>query len=221
MDELKRYVERLFAHTRHSNSIKDLKDEIYSNMLAKKQDLIQQGRPEQEAIAEAKESITSVDELIDGMQLTYVNRFKADCAQTAFLYSVILWILNIPMILLHAGTFSFVAFLTMVAVGIGYFSLRKRNTDELVFLQADQYLRMAKTAWLVWGIFFAVCVICITSLQFGSTLWFGRSIEVTGPYQFGLLALRYYIPLVSILIPLSISSFPKLCSKYEGSNITR
>ena len=36
MDELKQYVDSLFSHQKASSETADLKDEIYSNMLARK-----------------------------------------------------------------------------------------------------------------------------------------------------------------------------------------
>lgn len=54
--------------------MKDLKEEILSNMLAKQDDLIAQGWDAEAAAEKAKESLSAVDSLIDGNQLTDLKK---------------------------------------------------------------------------------------------------------------------------------------------------
>lgn len=74
MTDLKKYVDALFRHQPSTPEIEDLKEEILSNMLAKRDDLITQGFEEETAAEKAKESLSSIECLIEGNQLTYINR---------------------------------------------------------------------------------------------------------------------------------------------------
>jgi len=48
-----------------------------------------------------------------------------------------------------------------------------------------------------------------------SNLWFSRPIKIDGPYNFALMLARYFTPLVTIVLPLSINSLPKYIIKNE------
>ena len=78
MIDLQKYVDGLFRHRRLTPEVKDLKEEILSNMLAKRDDLIAQGLSAERATEKAKESLSEVDYLIDGNQLTDVSKYHLD-----------------------------------------------------------------------------------------------------------------------------------------------
>lgn len=215
MDELKKYTDDLFAHQPYTVKVQDLKDEIYSNLLAKKQDLINQGFSEDEAIAKTKESILSIDNVIEGNQLTYINRFKAECRQTLLLYATILWILSIPMLIVGAMPFSAITFLLVVAFGISYLGSKKQNHDDTAFINGYRYKTIRTTVWIIWLIFFAVCTVTISAILFGSNIWFARPVQIKGPYEFASIAAKYYIPITTILFPIAIGSFPQILAKNE------
>jgi hypothetical protein len=59
MNELREYVDCLFAHYKQTIKIKDLKEEIYGNLEARKNDLISTGVSEAEAIESAKKKGTA------------------------------------------------------------------------------------------------------------------------------------------------------------------
>lgn len=103
MEELKSYVELLFSRYRNSARILELKEEILSNLEAKVEDLTAQGMEKEEAVRQAKASITSVDGLIDGNCLVYYNRYKTEVTQVAVLYGVIAWILTLPLKIVDTG----------------------------------------------------------------------------------------------------------------------
>ena len=73
MNELQEYVEQLFRHQKKTAETEDLKEEILSNMMARKSDLLSQGFDEQTAIKKTKESLCSVGELIEDCQFTYTS----------------------------------------------------------------------------------------------------------------------------------------------------
>ena len=209
MDELKKYTDELFAKQRQTAKIRDLKDEVYSNLLAKKQDLISRGLSESEAIAKTKDGFSSVDPMIEGNQLTYINRFKKDCLQTLLLYGVILWLLSIPTIIMGMP-FSFITFVIMAGLGVSYLKSNQSNQDEIAFINGDRFKTVCRTAWIIWGTFFAVCAATVTAVMYGSNIWFGRPVHIAGPYEFASIAILYYMPATTILLPIAISSFPKI-----------
>ena len=86
MIDLQKYVDGLFRHQRLTPEVKDLKEEILSNMIAKRDDLIAQGLSAEKATEKAKESLSAIDYLIDGNQLTDVGKYHLDFFLAASLY---------------------------------------------------------------------------------------------------------------------------------------
>lgn len=74
MNELRDYVDSLFIGHRKTAQTRDLKEEIYGNLEARKADLISLGTSEAKAMEQAKNSITSIEGLIDGNK-------EVDCQQ--------------------------------------------------------------------------------------------------------------------------------------------
>lgn len=64
MNELRMYVEHLFEGKVLTPENIELKEEIYGNLVARYEDLIASGFDESEAIAQTKESMTSIDDVI-------------------------------------------------------------------------------------------------------------------------------------------------------------
>ena len=64
MNELRMYVEHLFEGKMLTPENIELKEEIYGNLVARYEDLIASGLDESEAIAQTKESMTSIDDVI-------------------------------------------------------------------------------------------------------------------------------------------------------------
>ena len=59
----------------------------------------------------------------------------------------------------------------------------------------------------------------ITAVHFSSNIWFGTPIEISGPYQFGVVGAAYALPWLSIMIPLLVQQAEKLLDQeaiYEG-----
>lgn len=212
MTDLKKYVDELFRHQRITPEIKDLKEEILSNMIAKRDDLIAQGFEEAAATEKAKESLSSIDSLIDGNQLVYINRYHAQCLQTALLNCIIFWIFSLPLLFLHYtyGVFSYIGFLLTLIFGIIYLMQNKKQSNAVAFLSVTASERRKKVVWIVWGIFFVVYAGTMAAITFGSNIWFGRPLNISGPYQVANIAIRFYLPLLTIIIPITISSFTKL-----------
>ncbi len=213
MNELQAYVEALFRHRRATPQVEDLKEEILSNMLAKRDDLIAQGVDEKTATARAKDSLSAVDFLLDGNQMTDVGAYRLECAQTALLNSILFWIFSLPLLFTGFRTVPYLGLFLTVGLGIFYLWQRKQAPHAVAFLSLTASRRRKKIAWLVWGLFFAVCVGIVLALAFGSDLWFGRPLRITGPYQMASLASGIYLPLLTIFLPVTCGSFTKLLLK--------
>jgi len=218
MDELKQYVEMLFSHQKSSPENLDLKEEIYSNMTAKKNDLIQQGVSELDAISKAEKSIVAIDGLVGNKQLTYINRYNTEKLQTLLLASIVMWILSIPTILVRVELFSFGAFLLVALFGVLFLNNQRKDQKPIAFMDTTSCKKLRKTAWIIWGVFFFVCAAAVSAVLFGSNLWFSRPLNITGPYQFGAAAVRYYLLFITIVFPIVINGFPKIMDKNERND---
>ena len=64
MNELRMYVEHLFEGKVLTPENIELKEEIYGNLVARYEDLIASGLDESDALAQTKESMTSIDDVI-------------------------------------------------------------------------------------------------------------------------------------------------------------
>lgn len=65
MNELRMYVERLFEGKVLTAENIELKEEIYGNLMARYEGLLAEGVDEREALRRTKESMTSVEEMLD------------------------------------------------------------------------------------------------------------------------------------------------------------
>lgn len=215
MDELRNYVDGLFRHQHETTEIKELKEEIISNMTAKRSDLIAQGMGEAEATQKAKESLASIDGLVEGNQLTYVDRYHKECLQISLQNCIIAWIFSLPLLFTTYAPYSYLGCLTTAILGLLYFIKTRRTGDAAAFLSVSVCQRRGKRVWIIWGLFFLVAVGSMAALTFGSNLWFGQGVSITGPYQLANIAVRFYLPLLTIAIPVAVGSFTKILLKHE------
>lgn len=79
MTDLEKYVNGLFRHQKMTPELADMREEIISNMTAKRDDLIARGMDPEQAAEKARESLQDVDFLVDGNQLTDVGKYRLDC----------------------------------------------------------------------------------------------------------------------------------------------
>lgn len=215
MKELEQYVDALFAHQKRTAEATELKEEILSNMEAKRTDLLAQGMAPAEATQKAKESLTSVEGLIEGTQLTYIDHYQAECLQDALLASTIFWILSLPLLFTGFAPFSLCGLLTTAGFAAAYLVKRTALSDAVAFVSATACKRRIRWAWGLWGLFFLVCATGAAALTFGSAIWFGRPAAITGPYQFAAAGARFYAPLLTIVIPITIGGCTRRLAKHE------
>ncbi|MBE9914595.1 hypothetical protein G8C92_11185 [Paenibacillus donghaensis] len=220
MNPLQKHVEELFAGYKPNRQVRELKDEILSNLEAKVADLAADGMEYSQAVEQAKAGIASIEGLIEGQVFYDVSRYRTELVQTALLYCLAAWIVTIPMRLVGiAGQLSLLLPAIAVILGIIYFAVRKPAAgDNRRFEPFDHAAaaRNRKLAWILWSIFMLAMTASTTALHMGSNIWFGRPLHISGPYQFGVLAASYVRPLVSIVIPLLFNVSIRLKLKYEA-----
>lgn len=218
MTELKEYVDELFRHQPVMPEIQDLREEILSNMAAKRDDLMAQGMEKGLATIKAKESLSSIDLLIEGNQLTDLGKYRFECSETALLHCIIYWILSLPLLYTAHGIFCYAGLLSTVILGANYILRRVRLSGQAAFLSIKTKKRHQKIAWIIWGLFFAIYAMTMAGLSFGSDLWFGRPINIDGPYQIANLTAGIYIPVITVIVPITFGSFTKLLEKSRIEN---
>ena len=76
MDDLKRYVNRLFVGYKETAEVRELKAEVLSNLEARVADYTGEGMPRGEAVARAKSNLGTVDLLISHQKPVRINRYK-------------------------------------------------------------------------------------------------------------------------------------------------
>jgi len=220
MDVLRNHVENMFRSYKENKQIRELKNEILSNLEAKAADLAANGMEYNDAVNKAKDSITSIDHLIDVNIRVYINKYKLEYLQIVLLYSIIAWIVTIPLKIIGAGILiNLLFFILSFIIGIFYFQLCRKEKVEYFsiesFLNIQRAYKIRKIAWILWLLFIVSSILLTTAVQFGSNIWFSRPVNISGPYQFAVMVLRYMLPFISIIFPLIINAAPKLILRYE------
>lgn len=213
MTDLQRYVDGLFRHQRLTPEVQDLKEEILSNMIAKRDDLIARGLSAEDAAEKAKESLPTIDSLIDGNQLTDVGKYHLECTQTLLLSCIVYWIFSLPLLFTHYALFSYAGLALVVVSGCAYISRKGKRESTVAFVSVAASERRSRIAWIIWGTFFLVAAGTMAGLTFGSDIWFGRPLNITGPYDMANIAVRFYLPLLTIVVPITISAFSRTLLK--------
>jgi len=104
-ENLRTYIENLFAQAPNTPKVMELKEELLSNLTAKYDDLIMQGRSEDDAYKIAVGGIGDVDELIKGLENDKIYNYarqESDRRKSAVLVSVAvgLYIISIASVVL-------------------------------------------------------------------------------------------------------------------------
>lgn len=213
MTDLQNYVDGLFRHQPLTPEIQDLKEEIVSNMMAKRDDLMAQGMDAESATQKAKESLPAVDFLIDGNQLTDVGTYRMECMQSVLLNCVLFWIFSLPLLFVGPAFLSYVGGIFVLAAGCAYAWMKYHPVNGVAVLSVTASERRRKLVWVIWGLFFLVSAGMMAAVTFGSNLWFGRPVSISGPYEMASIAMRFYLPLLTIFVPLTFGSFSRLLTK--------
>ena len=218
-NDLEIFVDRLFANHRKTKAVIELRDEVLSNLEAKVNDYLEQGMEYAQAVHLAIRDIEAVDHLIDDHQTVDMTAYRLDIAQTALLYFAIAWILTIPARLLALGTAVNSLFMLLVATtGIVFIVLSRKQREgdgHKESIDTGKLKRLTRIVWILWGIFALVVTLFTLLTRFGSDVWFGRSMQVNGPYGFYAFAVQLLLPLLTVIIPLLFQHADKRITKYE------
>nr|WP_239483511.1 permease prefix domain 1-containing protein [Paenibacillus rhizolycopersici] len=217
---MQKHVDRLFAGYPATGRIRELKEEILGNLEAKAADYMAGGMEYEQAVQAATASLTRIDGLIDESPQIYVNRYRLDLLQKTLFFTLILWILTIPLRMIERTPLSFLFLVLVLLLGILYLVLNSVWRGRALEVTAPRNLHVARRrsrmVWLLWGLFILVTLLAITALRFGSNIWFGHQVKIGGPYQFAVLGIQYAKPFLTILIPLAFQASTTLISKHEA-----
>lgn len=127
------------------------------------------------------------------------------------------WIFSLPLLFVKYAPICFGGLIFTFISGIFYIFESKKNkeTNIVALVSIPESRRRKKTIWILWGISFSILIITKAVALFGSNLWFGYPIEITGPYSVINIALQIYVPLLTIFIPITVGSFTNILSKHE------
>ena len=219
MDALQKHVDQLFRRQKNTRQTAELKEEILGNLKARRDDLIREGFSLQEAEKQACRSITSIQGLIDGNRIIDSAGYKAECAEWILIYLLIAWILSIPAKIVGFVGQSAVIFLLILFSGGWYLYLKYQQKTGAVPVKKvynrNTQKRRKQILWSLWLFLFLFTSGTITVVFFGSDLWFGREIRIDGPFQFARMVFTYFLPLLSIIIPLCYTTCCHIADKYE------
>ncbi|GIP50397.1 hypothetical protein J53TS2_39880 [Paenibacillus sp. J53TS2] len=223
MNPLQKHVDRLFAGYPATGRIRELKEEILGNLEAKAADYMAGGMEYEQAVQAATASLTRIDGLIDESPQIYVNRYRLDLLQKTLFFTLILWILTIPLRMIERTPLSFLFLVLVLLLGILYLVLNFVWRGHALEVTSPRNLHVARRrsrmVWLLWGLFILVTLLAITALRFGSNIWFGHQVKIGGPYQFAVLGIQYAKPFLTILIPLAFQASTTLISKHEAGEL--
>lgn len=104
-ENLRKYIDNLFAQAPNTPKVMELKEELLSNLAAKYDDLITQGRSEDDAYKIAVGGIGDVNELIKGLENDKIYNYarqESDRRKSAMLVSIAvgLYIISIASVIL-------------------------------------------------------------------------------------------------------------------------
>lgn len=92
---------------------------------------------------------------------------------------------------------------------------KSKSDTSIAVLSVAASERRKKIAYIVWGIFFLVATGTMVALRFGSDIWFGRKLNITGPYQMANIDVRFYLPMLTVIIPITFGNFIKILLKHR------
>ena len=209
MDELRAYVDALFARRGDTAENREMKEEIYGNLAARRDDLIAQGVPEAEAVRAAKAQLPSLDGVLGTVVRVNAQQWRTARLQSLLLASVILWVLTIPLLLVRGQISCLAAFVLAVVLGVSYLCSRRCESCVTMTVDAAQLRRQSRT------VCFAVCVAAVSAVLFSSNVWFSRPVRIDGPYALGVMAAPYYLALSTVVFPIAVGRFPRLVAQCE------
>ncbi len=220
MSDLESYLNRRFAKYKHKKGIKELCDEVKTNLEARIDDEMAQGQSYEVAVDHAVKSLGDVDLLIEGHQEVFLTPLRREMAQIAVLYTLIPWIITIPLRFFHAGVLANTGWtIVLVIVGFVYIVLlsRKANDAKTKIINVQRLRNIGMVMWALWGIYVVLSTCFTFGVWFASDIWFHRSINMTGPYMFASFVVSVVLPFLSVFVPLYFMRIQRLIQEQEVS----
>ncbi|MFC6464840.1 hypothetical protein ACFP65_07655 [Marinilactibacillus sp. GCM10026970] len=219
MKTIERHIDKLFKPYKKSKYILELKEEVYSNLLARKEDLELEGYSEEEAVKNTINYLNSIEHLIEENKVIDMNVLLSTLFQSVTLYTVLIWIGTLPLSLFPENSLlSFFFMLLTVLIGIVYLSyLRKTRSSNPKFknFNIKRMQKLKKVIWQLWGGFIVIILLSVTGIYFASNIWFSRPVTIDGPYEFATIATSYLKPFAIIIIPLTMNRLANLVEESE------
>ncbi|GMA51513.1 hypothetical protein GCM10025857_28700 [Alicyclobacillus contaminans] len=210
MNPLERYVDRLFAKHQLTPEIRELRDEILTNLEARVSDLVTSGCTDAEALAIAVNSIPDVHFLIGSHVYIRVDPYIQEVTQIGVLYLTIAWVCTIPLRVFPLGIIAnSLLMVLLVAAGILYLSLilSKHPKQSMVkCIDVNKAKRVRNGVWWLWSLYLAMSTAFTFGTRFASNLWFHRPVQMDGPYQLASVAVPFLLPFVTVIVPLFATS---------------
>ncbi|QEY34320.1 hypothetical protein FL966_04200 [Caproiciproducens galactitolivorans] len=220
MNKLKEYVDSLFRKYRQTSKIRDLKEEVYTNLEAKRMDLIAAGFSPDEAFDQVRNSITEVDSLIEGNIKIDRFSFCRERMQWMLISLLSVWVITIPLRVFYSVfALSYLLAFVILIAGVYYiYFLKQRGKQcqkQTVYVNILYYRKVKRVVWVLWSMYFLFSFVMTTCVYFGSNLWFSRPVHIDGPYALGNMLVNYFLPLLTIVIPFIFGLNERLALKYE------
>ncbi|SFB10125.1 permease prefix domain 1-containing protein [Clostridium frigidicarnis] len=142
-EKLRKEVDELFKDAPRTARANELKEEVLANLIDRYNDLISEGKSEEEAIKKAIAGVGDVDELISALRKNDVFNYeemKKDKQKSALILSVSvgLYIMSVVILILFtevfhiSGEISVCVMLTMVAIATGLIIYNSKSHTKYV-----------------------------------------------------------------------------------------
>jgi hypothetical protein len=223
---VRRQVDKLFAKYPKTNETLELKEEVIGNMEAEIEDLQSGGLTFEEALRISIGKMARLDELIGGIKFIKINKVIIEMLQWTLIYTLIAWILTIPLSIFDSvRRTSWILLLFVIIIGIIYFVVyitRGFLLKKSVNVDLFKIVALRKFAWIIWFAFIIIKWGMITALLFGSNIWFRHPISINGPYEFAGISVMYAIPIMTVIVPLLMNKLKLVIEKVgeDGSSET-
>lgn len=213
MNDLERYVNRLFAKYDNKKGVQELRDEVLANLQARIDDEMSEGASYQVAFDRAVKSLGNAELLIEGTEQVPLNPLKRELAQLAVLYTLIPWIVTIPLRFFHSGVLANTALTILLVIvgGVYVLLLSRRAIDGTTrVINIERIKNTARAVWILWGVYVVISECFVFGARFASNIWFSRAIHIDGPYMLAELMVSVLLPFVTVFIPLYFTRVRRL-----------
>lgn len=220
MEELKKYVDKLFEKYHNTPDIENLKDITLKKLIQKQVSYQEQGLDKQSAIEKAKTAITEIDNLIPGNIKVCKNQYNIAFLQHFILSLLIGWLFIVPCNLVSEGlTVQMLILWGLLISGIAYLWLRSKRSEnfwnETTFYSKDKTIKMKKLSWLIY-LFIVIGTAIFNIINFSTPDNIMSSHLASKDFHSFLWIIYHcFSPLLLIVYPIGIGSMVKLLEKAE------